>query len=371
MTADPIGGVWTYAMELAQAMGPHGVEVVLATMGRRPGSEQRDQVARLWNVELFESDYRLEWMDDAWDDVEHAGEWLLKLEEKTRPDVVHLNGYAHAALPFAAPRLVVGHSCVLSWWRAVKGCGAPPSWDEYRRRVARGVRSADFVVAPSAAMLETLSELYGPVAEAKVIPNGRQVPPALASVRKERFIFAAGRLWDEAKNIAALARVAPQRPWPVYVAGESVAEDSVATPLENFHHLGVLGPDETLVWLARSTIYALPARYEPFGLSVLEAALTRCALVLGDLPNLREYWRGAALFVPPDEPGALARAIDTLIGCPSLRAELSARACRAAVARRPEQMAEAYLGVYRQVLDARSSELTEPAMENGVESRGS
>ncbi len=32
----------------------------------------------------------------------------------------------------------------------------------------------------------------------------------------------------------------------------------------------------------------LPARYEPFGLSVLEAALSGCALVLGDIPSLRE-----------------------------------------------------------------------------------
>ena len=34
----------------------------------------------------------------------------------------------------------------------------------------------------------------------------------------------------------------------------------------------------------------LPARYEPFGLSILEAALSGCALVLGDLPSLRELW---------------------------------------------------------------------------------
>ena len=37
-----------------------------------------------------------------------------------KPDIVHLNNYVHAALPFRAPKLVVGHSCVLSWWRAVK-----------------------------------------------------------------------------------------------------------------------------------------------------------------------------------------------------------------------------------------------------------
>ena len=30
-----------------------------------------------------------------------------------------LNAYVHAALPFGRPVLVVAHSCVTSWWRAV------------------------------------------------------------------------------------------------------------------------------------------------------------------------------------------------------------------------------------------------------------
>ena len=33
MTADTVGGVWTYAMDLARALGAEGVEVALATMG--------------------------------------------------------------------------------------------------------------------------------------------------------------------------------------------------------------------------------------------------------------------------------------------------------------------------------------------------
>ena len=43
MTADCVGGVWTYALDLADALAPHGVEVQLATMGRLPDAEQRRQ----------------------------------------------------------------------------------------------------------------------------------------------------------------------------------------------------------------------------------------------------------------------------------------------------------------------------------------
>jgi hypothetical protein len=45
----------------------------------------------------------------------------------------------------------------------------------------------------------------------------------------------------------------------------------------------------------------LPARYEPFGLSVLEAALSGCALVPGDIASLRGNWDGVAEFVCPDD----------------------------------------------------------------------
>ena len=61
------------------------------------------------------------------------------------------------------------------------------------------------------------------------------------------------------------------------------------------------------MWLRRATIFALPARYEPFGLSALEAGLAGCALVLGDIP-MREVWHDAAMFVPPEQPAALENA---------------------------------------------------------------
>ena len=153
MTADTIGGVWTYALELAQALSRHGVEVALATMGDAPSPQQRVQTRHIRNLQLYESTYKLEWMEDSWADVDRAGDWLLALENDLDPDVIHLNGYAHGHLPWSAPHLIAGHSCVLSWWKAVKGEDAPPEWARYRSYITRGLRDADFVVAPSRAML--------------------------------------------------------------------------------------------------------------------------------------------------------------------------------------------------------------------------
>src|SRR5438034_3027757 len=99
MTADTVGGVWTYALELARALGEQGVEVALATMGAALREEQKAEAQALPRLKLFESDFRLEWMENPWKDVDRSGEWLLELEDQLHPDFIHLNSFAHGALP--------------------------------------------------------------------------------------------------------------------------------------------------------------------------------------------------------------------------------------------------------------------------------
>src|SRR3954468_8748784 len=139
MTTDTIGGVWNYALELCRGLGTHGVAVVLATMGAPLRECQRAEVGPIENVTLCESVYRLEWMEEPWTDVAAAGKWLTDLEERYSPDVIHVNGYAHGALNWGAPTLLVGHSCVLSWWEAVRDGAAPAQWERYRAAIAAGL----------------------------------------------------------------------------------------------------------------------------------------------------------------------------------------------------------------------------------------
>src|SRR5690606_27231846 len=82
MTADTLGGVWTYCIELCAALQEHNISVSLATMGRKLSPQQHRQIDALPHVQLYESAYRLCWMEDAWADVERAGEWLLELEQE-------------------------------------------------------------------------------------------------------------------------------------------------------------------------------------------------------------------------------------------------------------------------------------------------
>lgn len=345
MTADAVGGVWTYAIELARALAGRGVSIGLATMGPPLSRDQREEARRIPLLELFESGFKLEWMGDPWYDVDRAGEWLLRLAARVKPDVVHLNGYAHAALPWAAPVVTVGHSCVLSWWKAVKRSGAPASCNRYREAVRRGLAASRLVVAPTHTMLEALKEHYpGTIRNALVIPNGRDA--ALFRPRpKGTYVFSAGRVWDEAKNIAAVEKAAAKLAWPVYVAGDRGSGSRPAPA--GVRVLGRLGLADLAHFYGRAPIYALPARYEPFGLSVLEAAMSGCALVLGDIASLRENWSGAAVFVPPEDIEALQVALKKMISDARLRAGLRTRARLRARRFTPQLMAEAYIAAYR------------------------
>lgn len=348
MTADTVGGVWTYAVELAHGLAARGVSTALATMGAPLSPEQRREWATVPGGSLHESVFRLEWMDDAWRDVRRAGHWLIGLERATGPDIVHLNGYAHGALAWRRPVVVVGHSCVRSWWEGVHGTVPPPRYAPYAAAVNAGLRGADRIVAPSAAMLRALRRHYGTGIDGTVIHNGREVSMRRGAARKAPMVLAAGRLWDEAKNLRVLADAAPRLSWPVIVAGATRHPHGGTTTFRGVHHMGRLSSAALQGWMARAPIYASPARYEPFGLSVLEAALHGCALVLGDIDSLRELWDGAADFVPPDDARALARALDRLIGDPGYRRRMARAARVRAGTYTRERMADAYLDLYAQ-----------------------
>lgn len=362
MTADTVGGVWTYTIDLCEALQDYDVIVELATMGAALSDLQRQQLAKLSNVRVHGSEYRLCWMPDSRDDVEAAGRWLLELAQDLKPDLAHLNDLAHGGLSWPCPVLLVGHSCVLSWWLAVKKEAAPmPDWAEYKTLVTESVRNASLLVAPTQAMLHSLLFHYGPAERTRVIHNGRDRPALAESAEngeREEFIFAAGRLWDEAKNLDALTAIAAELPCPIYVAGETTGPDGCERSTEGVSFLGHLAPDELYGWLARANLYVAPATYEPFGLAALEAARSGCPLVLGDIKSLREVWGDAAVYANPADPAALRDKLHDLITSPRYRHYLAAAALARSRRYTAGAMAKAYMQCYRSLLPATGSEQT-------------
>ena len=161
-------------------------------------------------------------------------------------------------------------------------------------------------------------------------------------------MFAVGRIWDLAKNLAMLDRIAPDLEWPVLVAGES-SFGSQSVTASNLHLLGQLPAAEVRSLMNAAGIYAMPAKYEPFGLSILEAGLSGCALVLGNISSLRELWDDAAIFVSPDNPDQLLRAISYLIDFPRARSRYGTLARLRAAQYQPCRMANGYMSVYHRL----------------------
>jgi glycosyltransferase involved in cell wall biosynthesis len=355
MSADAVGGVWTYATELARELCRRGFRITLVTLGPEPRREQLRDIEGVKGLDVETSDLALEWMDPEGRELRRALDRLITIARRVRPDIVHLNGYREAVADWDAPVVVVAHSCVRSWWRACRGEEpSEPRWLDYIAHVESGLAAANRWVAPTAAFRSVISHLYEPPTSGYVIWNGTDAGAAsssAASSTKEHFILAAGRLWDEAKNIAILARIAARVPWPIRVAGSSSPRAVASSePMRGVEELGELPRSALHDTMQRASILAAPAVYEPFGLTILEAARAGCALVLSDLPTLRELWDGAALFVEPRDELQLQAALAQLTHNDPQRHELQRRAARRANRYSVTAMADGYVQLYQDAM---------------------
>jgi glycosyltransferase involved in cell wall biosynthesis len=331
MTADAVGGVWVFASTLARALCLEGLEVCLVTLGPRPRSDQLDAVRGVSGLNVETTDLALEWLDPEGRDLDRAADQLVAIEKRVKPDIVHLNSYREALSGWRAPVLVVAHSCVRSWWRACRGEEpTEPRWLAYIANVGEGLSGAERWVAPTRAFRDTIGQLYRPDSSGLVIPNGIEEHPGDAT--KHPFILAAGRQWDEAKNLSLLLDIAPRVPWPIQTIGaHAVRRDHHEHEvLPQNKSSGELSRAALLEIMQRASILASPAVYEPFGLTVLEAAMAGCALVLSDTPGFRELWEGAALFVDARDKCEWQAALNSLTRNGALRKDLQRRAVQRA-----------------------------------------
>jgi glycosyltransferase involved in cell wall biosynthesis len=217
--------------------------------------------------------------------------------------------------------------------------------------VLAGLRHADSVIAPTAAFLSHFARCY-PESDfrgrSRVIYNG--VDPAGWPAGRRRtgssFVLAVGRVWDEGKNLSRLAEVAPALPCPVLVAGEG----RLAKCPDKLRLLGNRPRSSLSAYYRGASVYAHPARYEPFGLSVLEAAFSGCPLMLADIPSLRELWDGAACFADPGDTAAWREGLRELLGNAGRRADLGFAARQRAERYTAARMAAVYSQHYRHML---------------------
>ncbi|MGH9534104.1 MAG: glycosyltransferase family 4 protein [Terriglobales bacterium] len=362
LTADAVGGVWTYTRELALGLRQRRWRVTVAVFGPAP-SPAAAAWAAAGGVELRYGGPGLEWMPGAEAAVAAGQRWLEATVQALRPDVLHANQFAAAAaVDGCVPRVLVAHSDVVSWWRSVRGGRPPrqPFFAFYEALAQAGLQAAAAVVAPTAAAAADLRASFAGAGTAwrrlLVIPNG--MAGAWEAEQKRGYAVAAGRLWDEAKQMDLLWRA--DLAMPLKVAGSRLEPGHANAALEGngpakagVEWMGELGPEAMRRLLAGADVFIVPSRYEPFGLSALEAALSGCALLVNDIPSLREVWGEAAAYFRRNDAAALAQELGSLASDARRRQWLARAARRRAEAcYGRDAMVRRYVAVYRQAMAA-------------------
>jgi glycosyltransferase involved in cell wall biosynthesis len=345
LTTDVIGGVWDFSVSLARELAVRGTEVVLLALGE-PSPDQQQQ-ARQASAELIAEPLRLEWMQDSQADVTATQRLVSRLVAELRPDVVHANQFAAAC--GSAPVVLTLHSDVLSWRRWTLGAeGVPPEWRAYVALVRQALARADAVVAVSGFLAREVQALYAASRAIEVIPNGWPAPAEPHHAPRKNQTLVAGRAWDAAKNVRLALDSRPPGA-TVVLAGEQRHPESggLAELPADVEALGFVPRQQLDRLLSQTRIYLSAARYDPFGLLPLQAALAGCALLLSDIPSYREVWGDAAAFFEPRE---LRERWHWLLEDDPACASLAARARQRALERySPARMAEGYREVYARV----------------------
>lgn len=356
MSADAVGGVWPYSLDLAAGLVRRGLAVTVAILGPGPSETRIRAAEAATGARIIATGLPLDWTAETPEAVLDAARVFAALAGAIGADLVHLHSPALALADFPVPVAAVCHSCVATWWDAVENGPLPPDLAWRHDLTMRGCRAADALLAPTRAHALATARVCGLAQPPFVVRNGRGLaglPPRAAVPHA----FTAGRLWDRAKNAAALDRLAGRLSVPIRAAGSIEGPNGARVETRHLQMLGRLDDSGIADELAGRPVFVSLARYEPFGLAVLEAAAAGCALVLSDIPSFRELWDGAAAFVDAEDEAEAAEAVQGLLDDPTRRETAGKAASDRAARYGVDAMTEGVLHILRGLLAAAPARL--------------
>ena len=174
-----------------------------------------------------------------------------------------------------------------------------------------------------------------------VMPNPLSFNPLDEVPKKEKVIFAAGRLdcWHYKgfdKLLMAWGAIAyKHKEWKLYIAGAGAKKDvdflsDIAKSFNVLDQVKFLGFQRNIVsFFKKSEIFVLSSRYEGFGLVLIEAMSQGCACLACDYKGRqREIITNdnEGLLCQPDDEKALAEGLELLISDEALRHKLQQNA---------------------------------------------
>lgn len=318
-----------YAADHFPGIGRHTFSLFSALL-ELPGPER---YTALWNPALEASRFddfpafrrhpRVTWVERPFAALSavslwQVGRWLREL----RPDL-YLSPFYYLPVAAGCPCVLTLHDvCPLRLGRWL------PAWKRaaYRFIVQRAMR-ARMVLIPGEFSRHEIEDLLGRrVGRVHTVRLGVPSFPTIerrrpSKVPERPFAFNIGSNFPY-KNLETLvdawALMGAGAPLELVVAGREsprypgVAELAARRGIEGLTVLGEVSEAE-LAWLyEHARLLVFPSRYEGFGFPLVEAFAHGLPVIASDIPALREVDRGAARFVPANDPEAWAQAVMSL-----------------------------------------------------------
>ena len=220
MTADAVGGVWHYALNWRRHSPACGHRddprrARAAAIGR---AAQARSLARN-GVELVDTGRRSTGWRPMRPRCGRPASPLLGSRARAGRHRPAQPARARRRRAFPVPVVVVAHSCVATWWEAVRGARLPADSTGGPRSPRAGWRGADAVVAPQPGLRRDARRAAMALPRRRRGPQRPHAARSAGAPRSDDFAFTAGRLWDEGKNVAALDRAAARLGVPFQAAG--------------------------------------------------------------------------------------------------------------------------------------------------------
>jgi mannosylfructose-phosphate synthase len=390
------GGQVVFVMEMARRFHELGCEVDIVTrrFEDQPAEDRIDEGLRVWRIPFGGSQFiRKEDMHEHLD--EFVRTFLHSAREEGRSyDVINSHywdaGWAgmHLARELHVPHVHTPHS--LGWWkqqemrRTHDDLGLPYRFEERIAKEREVYRQAAHIIATSPQQVGLLQEQYGLGRDdISLIPPGideRRFTPApprhLQAVRQRlglgpMDVYSVGRAasnkgYDLLIRAFATLRQLEGRARLVLAPGANDGSD--CERIEAWKALaGELGVGDGIVWkdyipddqmadyYRAAGVFALPSRYEPFGMTAAEAMACGTPTVLtvhGGLHKMVEFGQHA-LYADPQQPLEFAAMLGMPLRYPRLRQRLAMHGSRLAL----EEfgwtgLARRTLDLFRQVCEA-------------------
>lgn len=230
----------------------------------------------------------------------------------------------------------------------------------------------DSIVATSPNYLASSSILKAHRDKTTIIPLGLDeaaYPKAAAEKRLEHWKARFGRdfflftgVLRHYKGIETLLKAASKTSLPIVIAGSGFEEARLQAirqrlGLENVHFVGSVREEDKVALLKLCGGFVFPSnkRSEAFGLSLVEAAMFDKPMISCEIGTGTSYINidgETGFVVAPNDPDALAKAMNTLAADDKLQASFGAAARKRYEEHfRAETMGRRYFELYQQVLD--------------------